>query len=611
MFQTVRFKLLVMLLSFVFITILALILSFNYTTASKEELSQLKQNMNRTNVLLFEDVNVIHDFFAYETINSSFFETGKSKFLEKHYNLCKKIELSLDEIDSDQKSFGYELSENVNQIKEKFKIYKGLTNNIIKEIMIMGFKDYGIEGRMRNYAHLLEGYNKEVGLINVLGLRRHEKDFIIRQDDQYIKKFDELFVQIKSDLNRNKLIQSEKKKRIVYILNNYSYEFKRLTQYEKLIGLKNQKGLKGEIDKVTALLDIKFAGMIELATTKEKNKLMQINLLFIGMGFVLILICIVAALFISSKASKSIIELKNSISQFIKSDFTKRNIFSMKETQYEVDVLANSFNIMEQQIVNQIGKLKETNEELEILLYRSSHDIKGPLTSIKGISNLANGIVKDPQALLYFSMIDSSLDKLNKIVDELGVVKNIKSDEIEKENIKFDELIHSVFKEFRFLPNFENTIFSAEINLDGEFVSDPKLIRTIFQKLIENSIMYSKTGKGMSFIRVSINKQRNEMVRIVVADNGIGIKKEFLSKIFDMFFVGTHLSHGAGLGLYIVQNSLRKLNGAISVESEEKVGTSFTILLPNVNIKKSVEENIQQNIEIAKFDTKNLVLNYI
>ena len=73
------------------------------------------------------------------------------------------------------------------------------------------------------------------------------------------------------------------------------------------------------------------------------------------------------------------------------------------------------------------------------------------------------------------------------------------------------------------------------------------------------------------------------MASIEIADNGEGIKPEYQDKIFDMFFRVNHKTQGSGLGLYIVKETISKMNGAIVVESEQNAGTSFKIELPTLN----------------------------
>lgn len=80
-------------------------------------------------------------------------------------------------------------------------------------------------------------------------------------------------------------------------------------------------------------------------------------------------------------------------------------------------------------------------------------------------------------------------------------------------------------------------------------------------------------------MRIQAN-QNAKGVEIVLSDNGLGIPADLHEKVFEMFFRGTTISKGSGLGLYIVKNAVKKLNGAIRLESKEGEGTRFWINLP-------------------------------
>ena len=83
------------------------------------------------------------------------------------------------------------------------------------------------------------------------------------------------------------------------------------------------------------------------------------------------------------------------------------------------------------------------------------------------------------------------------------------------------------------------------------------------------------------FLRISIVVEQDQ-AHMEFEDNGIGIEKEYVSKVFDMFFRATHHNDGAGLGLYIVQEAVEKLEGRVTIKSHIRKGTTFIIDIPNV-----------------------------
>ncbi len=102
----------------------------------------------------------------------------------------------------------------------------------------------------------------------------------------------------------------------------------------------------------------------------------------------------------------------------------------------------------------------------------------------------------------------------------------------------------------------------------------------ILNNLISNAFKYTREDEKVPLIEVDALISR-ESAAITVKDNGIGIPKEQQGKIFDMFYRGTDISKGSGLGLYMVKEMIEKLNGSISVSSEEKKFTSITFVIPN------------------------------
>jgi signal transduction histidine kinase len=112
------------------------------------------------------------------------------------------------------------------------------------------------------------------------------------------------------------------------------------------------------------------------------------------------------------------------------------------------------------------------------------------------------------------------------------------------------------------------------------FYSDPYRLSVVLNNLISNSIKYRDVRKKNQYIKIQAHISP-AITRIEFSDNGIGISKELLNKIYDMFFRATEKSEGAGLGLYIVKEAIEKLGGRISAISNLGLGTHFIIELPN------------------------------
>jgi PAS domain S-box-containing protein len=224
-------------------------------------------------------------------------------------------------------------------------------------------------------------------------------------------------------------------------------------------------------------------------------------------------------------------------------------------------------------------ELKIRNTELDNFVYKVSHDLRAPLSSILGLVNLARlpGNNDDPKD--YINIIGKKVEDLDHFIsDVLSHSKNLKLD-LSITKVDFNSIISRTFTDLNYLDGASEMMVYRRVGGDA-FYSDPWRISEIFRNLVSNAIKYRQIEATNPEIRIEVNASELS-TEIIFADNGIGIDKESLCKIFEMFYRATEQSDGSGIGLYIVKNAVEKLGGSISVHSEPGVGTTFTIILPN------------------------------
>lgn len=232
-------------------------------------------------------------------------------------------------------------------------------------------------------------------------------------------------------------------------------------------------------------------------------------------------------------------------------------------------------------------ELKIRNAELDNFVYKVSHDLRAPLSSILGLVNLARlpGNTDDPMD--YINIIGEKVADLDHFIgDVLSHSKNLKM-EISTSNVDFHAIISRTFTDLSYLEGAQEVMVYRKVE-GPEFVSDPWRISEIFRNLVSNAIKYRQRDSQKPEIRISIQIDFQK-AEIVFADNGIGIEEENLNKIFDMFYRATEQSDGSGIGLYIVKNAVEKLGGSIFVESKFGFGTTFRLILPNRTEVKPTE----------------------
>ena len=234
-------------------------------------------------------------------------------------------------------------------------------------------------------------------------------------------------------------------------------------------------------------------------------------------------------------------------------------------------------DITSQKIIEE--ELKVRNTELDNFVYKVSHDLRAPLSSVLGLVNLAQHPQNEDDPKAYLRIIGEKVNQLDHFIsDVLSHSKNLKL-EIKNGHIHFDEIIDTAFRNLSYMEGADQIRKEVQIKGSG-FYSDPWRVEEIFRNLISNAIKYRKMNNSSHEIKIAITIEQNEAL-ISFRDNGIGITKQNLNKVFDMFYRASEQSGGSGLGLYIVKNAVEKLGGRVSVGSEPGLYTLFEIVLPN------------------------------
>ncbi len=264
---------------------------------------------------------------------------------------------------------------------------------------------------------------------------------------------------------------------------------------------------------------------------------------------------------------------------------TRETIFSFDVNGNPTQILGNARDItdrklIEEEILKANGELKSINEELDSFVYRASHDLRAPLSSVLGLINLAKTEITDQNSLFYFDMMQKSIQKLGDVTQDLIDHARNSTMAVSVEQIDFDKMLSEIIEGMRFHEKASAIKFDITIEGKHEFTSDKLRLTLLFNNMISNAIKYHDLSKEQPFIKVHVTKNNKNAV-IEVSDNGLGIEDEYQDKVFDMFFRANKTIPGTGLGLFIVKGALDKLKATIRLKSKIKEGTTFRIEIPN------------------------------
>ena len=120
---------------------------------------------------------------------------------------------------------------------------------------------------------------------------------------------------------------------------------------------------------------------------------------------------------------------------------------------------------------------------------------------------------------------------------------------------------------------------SLEIDQPKPFFSDESRIKVILNNIISNAIRHHNGNQPQVDIKIQV---KPKYAHISIQDNGVGIPKEHINNVFKMFYRATDINHGSGLGLYIVKETIDKLDGSVKLKSEVNKGTEVLLQIPTL-----------------------------
>jgi signal transduction histidine kinase len=224
-------------------------------------------------------------------------------------------------------------------------------------------------------------------------------------------------------------------------------------------------------------------------------------------------------------------------------------------------------------------ELVKVNKELDRFVYSASHDLRSPISSVRGLINLVKLTTIPPETKSYVDMMDKKLISLNKFIEDIVLYSRNTRVGISTETIKLKELVDDSLMNLQYYPGSEKVDVQVNIPDHLTLVSDPTRLRIVLANLLSNAFKYSNPVIENPYIIISASITTTG-IELSIRDNGTGIDEQFLPKIFDMFFQANDKSEGSGLGLYIVKETLEKIQGDIRVQSELRNGTEFIVMLP-------------------------------
>jgi len=304
-------------------------------------------------------------------------------------------------------------------------------------------------------------------------------------------------------------------------------------------------------------------------------------------GLIALLLALAAALVIERSIVLPVRRLRAAAQRLGGGDLTAR---AQRLGGGEIRDLGTAFNTMATQIAEREERLTELDRLKSEFVSSVSHELKTPLTTIKLLAHLLQrSDVSEDEKLDYSKTIAVECDRQIEFVGNLLDVSRIESGayKLRKMRVDVSELIDSCVRVERHRAELLGLRLTTDVPADiSEVSGDFEALRRVIRSLIDNAIKYTPDGG-----RILISARRDdETIAISVTDTGKGIPGVDLPRIFDKFYRSATEADGAaiqpgtaapgvGLGLYLAQHIVAQLNGEITVESKQGVGTTFSVIL--------------------------------
>lgn len=331
------------------ISLIAIWLFINSINTSKK-LEDYHSVLKTTRILLLETNKLKEDILVGDLNDTGFFHSQVSYSEKKFRDQNRKISDNISFLEKSAITRENNLLAKTLNIKKELREYNRVYNELIYLYKLKGFKDYGLEGRMRNYAHALFDYDDINTRYYCLMLRRHEKDFLLRKDWAYVKNFNQAVKEFIEVINTRTNISARDKSNLINNLYYYDKLFKVLARIENKIGIKGQKGY---LNKSKEVFDT-IASQIEsidnhLRTIQEQHKQrLERNTVIVVVILVVFLISIIVIL--TQLITRTVKAISGSFSNYVNSGFVYDSIVYKKSRIKEFNSINVSFLKMAKEI---------------------------------------------------------------------------------------------------------------------------------------------------------------------------------------------------------------------------------------------------------------------
>ena len=310
------------------------------------------------------------------------------------------------------------------------------------------------------------------------------------------------------------------------------------------------------------------------------DKLVDIIIVALGAGLV---ISVLLSMILAKALVTPITNLTRAAERVAGGDFDNKPENSAND---EIGTLTTTFNNMADQLENTLDTLRKSEAMRREFVANVSHELRTPITSIRSYAETLTdnmGMMPEDMEKEFLGVIVNESDRMTKIVQDLLTLSRFDAGSIEFkfEEFSFEKSVRDVYNAMALEAQRHHHDFILDFkNNTGNIYGDRARVEQVIMNFVSNAIKYTSNGGRI----IMTAGKEEDVVWVSVRDNGIGIPKEDVDKVFERFYrvdkARSRESGGTGLGLSIASEIVNRHNGKIDIQSRLGKGTTITMCLP-------------------------------
>lgn len=497
---SLRFWLILSFSTIVFIFLIVFFIFIN-SQVETEKLESYIYTLQNTRIALLETNKIKEDIFISELINPRFYEQNNS-LQERKLNISfDKINKLIHTIKKSPITKDNSFLDEINHVERLLKGYSANFMELIHLYKIKGYKNYGLEGNMRNYAHqITDCSDSKIKYFSLL-LRKHEKDFLIRKDLVYISSFNAVLRTLISYIFNESTYTAKEKNKLYNLAYFYNKYFKMIARIENKIGTKGHQGLLNSSNTIFEDLNsiiIQIEKQVEILELKRKNKIKQQSIVIF---FLLLLSITIGIMLLTNAITGSVAKITHTFNNYISSGFSDIHNQHNRSHIKEFNIIYIHFLKMAKEINSYTNYFKEKVAERTLEINKQKEEIQLQQQKIElqyaDLLKVNTDIINQRQLLK---------DKNKDMMESLKYAKRIQKALLPKSNV-----YNKYFKD-NFVFTKAKDMVSGDFNLIYPFKTYKDINNEFIQQNNVFFIAADCTGHGVpgAFISVlglnSINK---------------------------------------------------------------------------------------------------------